>query len=80
MPTNNSLGDTIKIVGKGSGGWKIVYSALQNIIFGNVTSTTTTGNISSNNANDCLELVCTTASIAAPIFTVVSSIGNITVV
>jgi hypothetical protein len=79
MPTNNSLGDTIKIVGKGSGGWKIVYSALQNIIFGNVTSTTTTGNISSNNANDCLELVCTTASIAAPIFTVVSSIGNISV-
>jgi hypothetical protein len=79
MPTNNSIGDTIKIVGKGSGGWSIVYSALQNIIFGNVTSTTTTGNISSNNANDCLELVCTTASVAAPIFTVVSSIGNISV-
>ena len=80
MPTNNSIGDTIKIVGKGSGGWTVVYGALQNIKFGSSTTTTTTGSLSSTNANDCIELVCTTASVAAPIFTVVSSIGNITVV
>jgi trimeric autotransporter adhesin len=79
MPTNNSFGDTIKIVGKGSGGWKIVYGALQNIIYGNAATTATTGNLASSNANDCCELVCTTASIAAPIFTVVSSIGNLAV-
>ena len=79
MPTNNSIGDTIKIVGKGSGGWKIVYGALQNIIFGSSASTATTGNIASTNANDCVELVCTTASVAAPIFTVVSSVGNISI-
>lgn len=79
LPTNNSLGDTIKIVGKGAGGWKIVYGALQNIIFGSSASTVTTGNIASTNANDCVELVCTTASIAAPIFTVVSSVGNISI-
>lgn len=79
MPTNNSFGDTIKIVGKGSGGWKIVYSLLQNIIMGSSASTLTTGNIASTNANDCVELVCTTASITAPIFTVVSSIGNISI-
>jgi hypothetical protein len=79
MPTNNSYGDTIKIVGKGSGGWKIVYGALQNIIYGSSATTATTGNLASSNANDCCELVCTTASIAAPIFTVVSSIGNLAV-
>lgn len=80
MPTNNSLGDTIKVVGKGSGGWSIVTGLLQNIKFGSTATTATTGSLSSTNANDCLELVCTTPSITAPIFTVVSSIGNITVV
>ncbi len=79
MPTNNNFGDTIKIVGKGSGGWKIVYGLLQNIIFGSSASTITTGNIASTNANDCVELICTTASITAPIFTVVSSVGNISI-
>lgn len=76
MPTNNAFGDTIKIVGKGAGGWKIIYSANQNIIFGSSTSTTTTGNISSTNRNDCIELVCTTTSATQPIFTVVNSIGS----
>ncbi len=79
LPANNSLGDLIRIVGKGSGGWKVVYTTNQKIIFGSSTSTTTSGNIASTNANDCVELVCTTASSSAPIFTVVSSIGNITV-
>jgi hypothetical protein len=79
MPTNNAIGDTIRVVGKGAGGWKIVYGAGQDIIFGSSTSTTTTGNIASTNANDCVELVCTTASATAPIFTVVSSMGNIAI-
>lgn len=76
MPTNNAFGDTIKIVGKGTGLWKIVYGTGQNIVFGSSTSTTTTGNISSTNAGDCIEMVCTTASATVPIFTVVSSIGS----
>lgn len=79
MPTNNSIGDTIKIVGKGSGGWKIVYGAGQNIVYGSSTTTTTTGNLASTNAHDCVELVCTTASATAPIFTGVNSIGNLAV-
>ena len=77
MPTNNSIGDSIKIVGKGGGGWAIVYAANQYINFGSVITTTTTGGLASTNANDCIELVCTTASATIPIFTVVSSIGNI---
>lgn len=79
MPTNNSIGDTIKIVGKGAGGWEIIYGAGQQIIFGNMATTITTGNLASTNANDCCELVCTTASATAPIFTVVNSIGNLAV-
>lgn len=79
LPANNALGDTIKIMGKGAGGWKVVYTTSQNIIFGSSTSTTTTGNIASTNQYDCVTLVCTTASASAPIFQVQSSIGNITV-
>lgn len=79
MPTNNTFGDTIKVVGKGAGGWKIVYGAGQNIIFGSSASTATTGNIASTNAHDCVEMVCTTASVTAPIFTVVSAVGNISI-
>lgn len=80
LPTNNAIGDTIQVVGKGTGGWSVVYSAGQNIIFGSSVTTTTTGNLASTNANDCITLVCTTASASAPIFTVTTSIGNITVV
>ena len=80
MPTNNAFGDTIKIVGKGSGGWTVIYGAGQSIIYGPLTSTTTTGNIASTTATDCIELVCTTASATAPIFTINNGVGNITVV
>lgn len=79
LPTNNAIGDTIIIVGKGSGGWSIVYTTGQNIIFGSSTTTTTTGNLASTNANDCVWLVCTTASASAPIFTVINAVGNLTV-
>jgi hypothetical protein len=79
MPTNNAIGDTINIVGVGTGGWKIVYSTSQYIIFGSATSTTTSGYLASTNTADSITLVCTTASASAPIFTVTTSIGNITV-
>jgi hypothetical protein len=79
LPTNNAIGDTIKIVGVGTGGWKIVYTTNQKIIFGTSTSTTTTGNVASTNTADCCTLVCTTASASAPIFTIVDAVGNLTV-
>lgn len=79
LPTNNALGDTINIVGKGSGGWTIVYTTGQFIQFGSSATTTTTGNLASSNQFDCCELVCTTASASAPIFSVVTSIGNLQV-
>jgi len=80
LPTDNNIGDTITIVGKGTGGWKIIYGTGQNIIFGSSASTATTGNIASTNTNDVVNLVCTTASATAPIFSVVYAVGNITIV
>ncbi len=77
LPTNNAIGDTIKIMGKGTGGWTIVYGVLQHIVFGNVSTTSTTGTLSSSNQNDCVELICTTASITAPIFQVANVQGNL---
>ena len=79
LPTNNAIGDTIIIVGVGTGGWKIVYTTNQKIIFGTSTSTTTTGNVASTNTSDCCTLVCTTASASAPIFTIIDAVGNLTV-
>lgn len=79
LPTNNAIGDTIVIVGKGTGGWEIVYTTGQNIIFGSSTTTTTSGNLASTNTNDCCWLVCTTASASAPIFSVINAVGNLTI-
>lgn len=80
LPTDSALGDTIKLMGKGAGGWTVTYGANQNIIYGKSTTTTTTGSLSSTNANDCVELICSTASVTQPIFTVFSSIGNLSIV
>lgn len=77
LPTNNAIGDTIKIMGKGTGGWTIVYATGQSIVFGSVSTTTTTGALSSTNQNDCVELVCTTASATVPIFQVRECLGNL---
>lgn len=80
MPTNNAIGDTIKVVGLGSGGWTIVYGTGQFIKFGSVATTADTGSLSSTLTNDSIELICTTPSATAPIFTVVSSVGNLSYV
>lgn len=79
LPTNNALGDTISIIGKGAGGWKIVYTTGQFIQFGSSASTTTSGNVASTNQFDCCTLVCTTASASAPVFTIINAVGNLTV-
>jgi len=79
LPTNNAIGDTILIVGVGTGGWKIVYTTNQKIIFGSSTSTVSTGNVASTNTADCCTLICTTASASAPIFTITNAVGNLTV-
>lgn len=79
LPTSAAIGDSIQVVGKGAGLWTIVYGASQQIKFGNQSTTLTSGSLTATNANDCVELVCTTASGSAPIFTVVDGVGNLTI-
>jgi hypothetical protein len=79
LPTSAAFGDTIRIMGKGAGLWTITYGANQQIIYGKNSTSVTTGSLSSTNAADCVELICSTASITQPLFTVFSSIGNLSI-
>lgn len=77
LPTTAAIGDWIEINGKGAGGWTLVEGTNQQIHLGNLTTTLTTGSISSSNQWDCVRLRCVTAN---TIFTVVSGVGNLTIV
>jgi hypothetical protein len=61
LPSSGSLGDTIKIVGK-TGLATITPNANQRILIGSASGTVgVTGTAVSNNAGDCIELICTTS-------------------
>lgn len=77
LPLVSAIGDEIDIVGRSTGGWKVTYTTGQSIILGSTTSTTTTGNIASTRAADSLIMICTQANTE---WTVLSSMGNITIV
>lgn len=78
LPTTAVFGSTIQICGKSSGGWAIAQHAGQSINIGNLTTTVGVGgSLASTNQNDCVNLVCVTASTT---WTVISSMGIITVV
>lgn len=74
LPATAAVGDSFVIMGKGTGGWTLVENASQVIHFGTITTTSTTGSLSSTNTRDTIQFVCTTANTD---FTVMSSIGNI---
>ncbi len=78
LPTTSAIGDELEIVGRGAGGWTITYGTSQYIYFGNITTTTTTGSLSSTNAHDSIYLVCTAANTEWTVTT--GSQGNITYV
>ena len=77
LPATSAVGDQVRVEGQGAGGWSIVYTTSQGIIFGNQASTITTGNIASTNQYDGVHLICMTAN---TLWKVVSAVGNITVV
>lgn len=79
LPTSAALGQEVEVMGYGAGGWTITYTTGQQIIFGNQQTTVTTGSLSSTNQYDCVKLRCVVASTTAPIFQVVSAVGNLTV-
>lgn len=77
LPTTAAIGDTMKILGKGTGGWEIAQGAGQTIFFGDQTTTIgATGRLNSTLQRDSIELICVTADND---WQVASSIGNITV-
>lgn len=79
LPATSVLGDTLRIVGKGSGGWLIAQNAGQSIVFG--TSTTTIGvggSLASTSDADSIYIVCTTANTTWTVAT--GPQGTITVV
>lgn len=78
LPSSATLGDRVRIVGKGAGGWTISQNAGQTIHF--LTSSTTTGvggSITPTEDLAAIELLCTTATTD---WTVLTSVGNFTVV
>lgn len=64
LPAAATIGDVIKITGKGAGGWKIAQNASQFINFGNAAASTTGvgGSIASTNQWDCCEVQCVTTN------------------
>ena len=80
LPATAAQFSLIRVAGIGAGGWTIAQNANQKIIFGSSTTTTGAGgSLSSSNANDCVEILATVGG-ANTTWTVLSSIGNLTVV
>jgi len=78
LPSTSAFGSIIEVVGIGAGGWKVSQNASQVIHFGIVNSTTGTGGyIQSTQTYDAVRLLCTTVDTD---FTVLSAIGNITII
>lgn len=76
IPTTAAVGDVVRVVGKGAGGWRIAQNASEIIHFGTATTTTGTGGrLDSTEVNDCVELVCIVANTE---WAVISLIGNVT--
>lgn len=78
LPAVASVGEVVRVAGKGAGGWLIAQNAGQTIHFGSTDTTTGVGgSLASTNQYDCVEMVCSTANTD---WVVLSSIGNITIV
>lgn len=77
LPTTAAVGSVIRIVGKGTGGWKVAQNLLEIIHFGSSDTTIGTGgSLASTHRRDVVELVCVVADNE---WSVISSVGNITV-
>lgn len=78
LPTTAAYGSIIWIVGKGAGGWAVAQNSGQSIHFlGSNTTTGVGGSLASTVRFDVLQLLCTVANTD---FTVIDSMGNITIV
>lgn len=77
LPSTASVGDVVRVTGKGAGGWRVAQNAGQTIYFGSSSTTTgATGYLEFTDDRDGVELICVTTDND---WNVLSSIGNITV-
>ena len=77
LPESSSIGDTIRIVGAGSGGWRVSQNSSNMIYFSeSATTTGVSGYISSTHMRDCIEIVCIEED---SVWQVVSAVGNINI-
>ncbi len=76
LPASPAFGNTYRVLNINTGGWTIVYSSGQSIIYGTATCTTTSGSLSSSAAGDEV----TITAISATVFYAYSTQGNLTVV
>ena len=78
LPVTAPAGTTIRIAGFASTSWRIVQNAGQSINFGNLTTTVGAGGyIESQDPSDAIEILCVVANTT---WTVLSSVGNLTVI
>lgn len=78
LPSTAAYGSIMAVVGKGAGGWKIAQNSGQTIHFGITNTTTGTGgSLASTFQYDVVYVLCTVANTD---FTVIQSVGNLTVV
>lgn len=78
LPATASVGDVVKVSGKGAGGWIILQNASQKINIKSISTTTgILGALCSSSNEDSVELVCVVANTE---WNVVSSVGITTVI
>ena len=64
LPAVAAIGDLIRIIGKGVGGWSIAQNGGQTCYFDAVNATTTgvAGSITATDQYDCIDIICITAN------------------
>jgi hypothetical protein len=79
LPSTMPSGTVLRVKGMGTGGWKIAQNAGQQIVWDATDATTvgTGGSLASTDQYDAIELLCIVANTT---FSVLSSMGNITIV
>ena len=73
LPSIAPLGSVVEVVYQ-SGSWKVVPATTQQILYGTIAGTVTTGTLTSKNIGDCIRLKCTVTN---SVWTVVSDHGQI---
>jgi len=78
LPATAAIGDTVRILGQGTAGWRVLQNAGQSIhLLSETTTAGVGGSVSSTNRYDTVELICLVANTEWVCATVT---GNLTVV